>query len=232
MPSIVDVYERMMAEDNSKEQIDPNAIQTPDETISPLVPSAKKDREAAIRDLTAKMLTYNSFVGNQASSFNDLMAQAESLLKNRQYYYAARTYKRASELRPENPLAYLGRTYSLTGAGDLISASNDLAKALELFPDQAKRKIDLQGFFHSPEELTRITTKLEAMADALTDNVRIRLLLGYIYRYSGQNEAAIRVLNEAAASAKSDEKTPAELTKTIEKFAQAVAKQAEANTSR
>ena len=55
MPSVVDVYEQMMAEDNMAGQIDPNAAQTPDETISPLVPSVEKDREAAIRDLTAKM---------------------------------------------------------------------------------------------------------------------------------------------------------------------------------
>jgi tetratricopeptide (TPR) repeat protein len=216
----------MMAEDNIAEHIDPNADQRPDAVISPLVPSAKEDREEAVRELTAKMLTYNSFVGKQSSSFNDLMAQGERLLKDRQYYYAARTYRRASELRPENPLAQLGRAYSLTGAGDLISAARNLAQALDLFPEQAKRKIDLQGFFHSPEELQRITTKLENMANAGTNNAHVRLLLGYIYHYSGQSEMAVGVLNEAAEQAKAGEKIPAELTNTIEKFAQAVAKQA------
>ncbi|NIA06186.1 MAG: hypothetical protein GWP14_00860, partial [Actinobacteria bacterium] len=223
--------EQMMAEDNSEGQIDSNTAQPPPKAISPLVPSANKDQDTAVKELTANMLTYNSFVGSRPSSFNDLMAQAETLLKERQYYYAARTYRRATELRPENPLAYLGRAYSLTGAGDLISAAENLAQALDLFPELAQRKIDLQGFFHDPEELKRITTKLEAMVKDRTDNPRIRLLLGYIYHYSGQNEAAVQVLNEAAKSAKVDQKVPAKMAKTIEKFAQDVAKQTGKNTN-
>ena len=130
-------------------------------------------------------------------------------------------------MRPENPLAYLGRAYSLAGAGDLISAADSLTKALEIFPEQAQEKIDLPKFFHSPAELDRITNKLISLSEANKQNFRIRLLLGYFYHYSGQSKLAAPILTEAAELAKTDTKVPAELSQTITKFAQVVSKQTE-----
>ena len=171
------------------------------------------------------MMVYNSFVGSRKSSFNDLMGQAEGLLKSGQYYYAARTYGRASGMRPENPLAQLGLAYSLIGAGEVISATESLGKAMELFPEQARGKIDLKGFFQNPEEFQRVTSRLEAKVDIRPNNARLRLLLGYVYYYGGQKEEAVELLKTAVELAKEDKSIPADLRMSIEKFAEAAAKE-------
>ena len=227
LPTIVDVYKQMLAESAAERQLPPGTGQDGTEAISPLVPSPEEDQEEAARRLGAKLRSYNTFVGSQRSSFNGYMTLGESLLKQANYYQAASAYRRAIELRPENPLAYLGRAYSLTGAGDLISAADSLGKALAIFPEQAQSRIDLPEFFHSQIELDRITGKLVNLIEAKTENVRVRLLLGYIYHYSGQDNLASAVLTEAADLAKTDPKVPAGLAQAIAKFAQAVSTQAQ-----
>ena len=127
-------------------------------------------------------------------------------------------------MKGHNPLGYLGRAYSLAGAGELVSAARSLGKALTIFPAQAKTKIDLKGFFFSQGEIDRITAKLEKLAEVKQADAGIRLLLGYIYHYSGKSAQAVPVLAEAAKLAKTDPNISPELAKTIAKFAQAVAK--------
>ena len=109
----------------------------------------------------------------------------------------------------------------------MISAADSLGKALAIFPEQAQSRIDLPEFFHSQIELDRITGKLVNLIEAKTENVRVRLLLGYIYHYSGQDNLASAVLTEAADLAKTDPKVPAGLAQAIAKFAQAVSTQAQ-----
>ena len=227
LPSMVDIYEQMQAESAAEEQTGPSEAEMAAGVVSPIVPSVQQDQEQAARNLVNKLRGYNTFVGGRRSSFNDYMAQGESLLKQGSYYYADTLYRRASEMQPENPLAYLGRTYSLAGAGDLISAADNLTKALEIFPGQAQEKIDLPKFFHNQEELDRITNKLVSLTETNKQDFRIRLLLGYFYHYSGQSNLAAPILTEAAELAKTDTKVPAELSQTITKFAQVVSKQTE-----
>ena len=231
MPSIVDIYKQMLADSAAEEQLRPGSADAGTEVISPFVPSGEEDQEEAARKLGAKLRSYNTFVGSQRTGFNGYMALGELRLKQTNYYQAASAYRRAIELRPENPLAYLGRAYSLVGAGDLISAANNLGKALAIFPEQAQRKIDLPKFFHSQIELDRITSKLVNLIEANKGNVRVRLLLGYIYHYSGQNNLAVPVLTEAAELAKTDPKIPVGLAQAIAKFTKAVSTPAEKTTS-
>ena len=113
---------------------------------------------------------------------------------------------------------------TVAGAGELVSASQSLGRALVIFPEQAQTKIDLRGFFRSQEEIKRITEKLNTLAGIKEEDASIRLLLGYIYHYSGNSALAGPVLQEAAELAKTDPNISPELARTIAKFAEAVSK--------
>ena len=64
------------------------------------------------------------------------------------------------------------------------------------------------------------------MAELKEQDARIRLLLGYIYHYSGNTALAGPILREAAELAKTDPSISPKLAKTIGKFAEDVSKQA------
>jgi len=218
VPSLADVYEQIRAKKQAQEQQDAAIAKSPGELITPMAPTLPQDQEQAAERLARHMRIYNTFVSSKRSSFNEYMALGEQLLKQGNYYQAARAYQGAIGQSPDNPLGYLGRAYSLAGAGDLLSASDNL------FPEQAQTKIDLKEFFKSPEEIDRITTKLSALMEIKPEDARIRLLLGYIYYYSGNAGEAETVLQEAAELAKADPQMPPDLGRAVTNFAQAVSR--------
>ncbi len=224
LPSIVDIYEQMMAESQLRERAGAAPSEKGSELAEPFELRPGEDAESARQRLLNKMLVYNSFVSRGGGSFDDYMARGEALLKRRNYYQAARAYEGAIGLRGTNPLGHLGQAFSLAGAGELVSAAQNLGRALTIFPEQAQTKIDLRGFFSSQEEIDRITEKLNTLAEAKEADASVRLLLGYIYHYSGKSDLAGPVLQEAAELAKTDPSVSPELAKTIAKFAEAVSK--------
>jgi len=224
LPSIVDIYEQMMAERQSKKQAEVMPSEEASELASPFEPLLGEDAQAARQRVLKKMLVYNTFVSRRGDGFNEYMARGEALLKRGYYYQAARAYEGAIGLEGQNPLGYLGRAYSLAGAGELVSAAQSLGRALTIFPEQAQTKIDLRGFFSSQEEIDRMTEKLNTLAGLKEGDAGIRLLLGYIYHYSGNTALAGPVLQEAAELAKTDPNISPELAATIAKFAEAVSK--------
>ena len=212
LPRIVGVYEQMKAEVGGKALT--NAVD----------PSSGKDAQATEPKAAQKMRVYNTFVSQRGGAFEEHMARGEALLKKGSYYRAAKAYEMAIGLETQNPLGYLGRAYSLAGAGELRSSIRSLSRALQIFPEQAQTKINLRAFFSSQGEIDRITNKLNSLVVFGNRDVGISLLLGYIYHYSGKSIAAGPILAQAAERAKTDPNVWPELAENIARFAQAVAK--------
>lgn len=226
LPSLLDIYEQMQAARQLEEQTEVEVAPSEEslEQTRPFTPSLGEDDKVARQRMLEKMRVYNSFISQRNEGFRDYMARGETLLKMRHYYQAAKAYERAISLEGQNPMGYLGRAYSLAGAGELVSASRSLGKALTIFPTQAQAKIDLREFFSSQEEIDRITEKLDKLAAVKEKDAGVRLLLGYIYRHSGQRSAAVLVLIEAEELAKTDPNISPELAATIAKFAKDVSR--------
>ncbi len=224
LPSLVEIYEQLLAKRRSEQQAEAVPNERGLDLATPFTPVLGEDSQIARQKAIEKTLVYNMLAGNRGDAFNKYMALGESLLKSGNYYHAARAYGRAIRLEGQNPLGYLGRAYSLAGAGELVSAAEDLSRALTIFPEQVQAKIDLRKFFNSPEEINRITAKLQMLAEARQTDAGIRLLLGYIYHYSGKSHLAGPILSEAAELARTDPRISPELAATIAKFAKAVSK--------
>ncbi len=222
---IVDIYERMKAEAAAREQGEEvTTEEEPDAMRLPELYLGEDEEKLQQQGLLEGMQVYNTFVSRRWTSFNEYMARGEALLKTGYYYQALRAYDGAIGLQAMNPLGHLGRAYSLAGAGELISASQSLGRALAIFPEQAWTKIELKSFFANQEEIDRITGKLSRLAEFQKGDARVRLLLGYIYHYSGRRDLAGPILQEAAELAKTDKSVPADLAEIIGKFSKAVSK--------
>ncbi len=223
--SFLDVYQRMMEEVPA---VSP-ALGSGDSGIVDITGQPEQDQPAD--GIAAKILHYNSFVGARKDGFNDYMAQGESLLKQGGYYQAARAYERATAIEPDNPLARLGKAHSLLGAGDLVSAADNLAMALEIFPKVGGRKINLPEFYYDQQEFDRIIQKLQARIEARQKDprpqkdARLRLLLGYMYIYSGEVPLGTAALQEAVELAGEDPNISQEWARIIAQFAREIPKQ-------
>ena len=221
--NLPDVYRRMLAETQPGE---PSSVPGMGQGGPGNIDMAGEPEQDQVADgIGAKLLEYNSFVGSRKSSLNDYMAQGESLLKQGGYYSAARAYDRAMSIEPDNPLVYLGRAHSLLGAGDLVSASDDLSMALEMFPKVGGRRINLPEFYYSQEEFDRIVQKLQQRIEVRQKDARVRLLLGYMYIYSGEVPLGTAALQEAVELAGEDPEVSDEWAKVVAEFAREVPKQ-------
>lgn len=98
------------------------------------------------RDEAARILgehkTYESLA---QSKFSDYMRVAEEFMRNGQFYKAADTYSLAAIWMPQDARPYAGQAFSLFAAGEYMSSSYYLGRAIEIDPALATKKYDLAG---------------------------------------------------------------------------------------
>ncbi len=87
--------------------------------------------------------SHKTFKDWAAAKFEEYVKAAEEFLKEGKYYKAADAYTLASIYEPENALAYGGKALALFAAGEYMSSSYFLERAITLSPEYAQRKIDL-----------------------------------------------------------------------------------------
>jgi hypothetical protein len=88
---------------------------------------------------------YNSFASYSDDKFNHHIRMAEGYMKQGRFYRAADAYTLASIYKPNDPLGYAGKSVALFGSGEYLSSALFLARALEIFPEYAKVRVDLVG---------------------------------------------------------------------------------------
>jgi len=83
---------------------------------------------------------FDSFLENK---FRENLGKADNLLKNAKYYRAANAYTTAAAYNPQSVSALAGKAHALFGAGEYLSSSLFLARALQMNPDYARQEIDI-----------------------------------------------------------------------------------------
>jgi len=141
-----------------------------------------------------------TFVGTEESVINAYLAQAETHLKNGQYYRAVTAYDLARVVDVRNPLPLMGRSMALLVAGDYLTSANDLFHAIRLFESLARFQIDLRAFVPDLDALDRRRADLEQRLESY-DDFRLRFLLGYAEYCSGLETIGLVNLRKAAQSA-------------------------------
>jgi len=151
-------------------------------------------------DLSAKakgiLGEHNSLASFAKDKFNQHIKAAENYMKQGQYYRAADAYTLASYYKPEDPLAYAGKSYALFGAGEYMSSSLFLSRALEIFPEYALFKINLETMIGDRDRLESRIVEAEQRLEK-GNSPELQFLLAYVYYQLGRTEAAKKAIDEA-----------------------------------
>jgi len=133
----------------------------------------------------------HGLVGKSRDPFNARMAQAQEKLRAKRYYDAADLYETAGLITPHNPLARVGIALSLLGAGESLTAAQQLRRAMALFPPMTQSRIDLADLIDAKvieAELAGINDRLRR-ADDETRRM-LQFLAMFLYYNSGQDAKA------------------------------------------
>ena len=124
------------------------------------------------------------------------MRVAEEYLKRGRYYRAADAYTIASIYKSDDPLAHAGKSHALFAAGEYMSSALFLSRAIEIFPEYARFKIDLVAMVGDKDKLESRIANVEEWLDE-SDAAELKFLLGYIYYQMGRQEEAKKMTQAA-----------------------------------
>ena len=141
-----------------------------------------------------------TFAGSADTPIQNLIRQAEELVRQGKYYQAKTLYEQALIFDRTNPLLLLGQGHAMLAAGEYYSAALKLSRAVELFNAVAYFKFDLRTFITEPDLLEKRRADLEERLERKED-YRLRFLLGYAEYYSDLAKYGLPNLKLAAEQA-------------------------------
>ena len=139
---------------------------------------------------------HKTFASYSNDKFNQHIRAAELYLKQGKYYRAADTYTLASIYKPDDPLAYAGKSHALFAAGGYMSSSLFLSRALEIFPEYARFKIDLVAMVGDRDKLESRIADIRQWLER-TGAAELQFLLGYVYYQMGRTDEAKKAVDAA-----------------------------------
>jgi tetratricopeptide (TPR) repeat protein len=155
--------------------------------------SGVPDVAAKAREILGEHKTFASFAEDK---FNRYMRAAEEYLKRGRYYRAADAYTLAAIYKPDDPLVYAGKSHALFAAGEYMSSALFLSRALEIFPDYGRFKIDLVAMVGDKDRLESRIKNVEQWLDE-SDAPELKFLLAYVYYQMGRQPEAKEMINAA-----------------------------------
>ena len=125
------------------------------------------------------------------------MKSAEEFLKQGQYYRAADAYTLASIYKPEDPLAYAGKSHSLFASGEYMSSAYYLTRTINIFPEYVKVKIDLNAMIPDKDRLENRISDIAKWIEK-TGSGELEFLLAYIYYQLDKPQQARNAIDSSA----------------------------------
>jgi len=144
----------------------------------------------------AIMGPHKTFASFSEDKFNQYLRAAEQYLKQGKYYRAADAYTLASVYKPNDPLAYAGKSHALFASGEYMSSALFLSRALEIFPEYAQFKIDIEAMVGDRDKLETRVADVEEWLEK-SDAGELWFLLGYVYYQMNRPERAKEAIDAA-----------------------------------
>lgn len=139
---------------------------------------------------------HKTFASFAKDRFNKYIRAAEAYLKQGEFYRAADAYTMALVYKPGNPLAYAGKSHALFASGEYMSSALFLRRALNIFPEYAKFKIDIETMVGDRDTLETRLADVEQWA-AKSGSGELYFLMAYVYHQIGRQEKAKECINAA-----------------------------------
>jgi len=166
-------------------------------TVSETNEPADTIDNARIGVATSIAEAYKSFAAYSNDKFNKYMKAGEDYMKQGRFYRAADSYTIAIAYKPDDPLGCAGKSHALFAAGEYLSSSLFLARALDVFPDYAKLKIDIVAMIGDKDLIERRLIEAREWLDR-SKSGELAFLLSYIYCQMDRMEFAQRAIEFAA----------------------------------
>jgi tetratricopeptide (TPR) repeat protein len=139
---------------------------------------------------------YETFASFSQDKFNQNMRAAELYLKQGRYYRAADAYTLASLYKPNDPLAYAGKSHALFASGEYMSSALFLSRALQIFPEYARFKIDLVSMVGNRDKLESRVVDVEEWLKR-SGAPELQFLLAYVYYQMNRLQPAKEAIDAA-----------------------------------
>jgi len=153
------------------------------------------DTELSVR-VRDFMGTHKTFASFSKDKFNQHIRAAEEYLRQGRYYRAADAYTLASIYKPSDPLAYAGKSHALFAAGEYMSSALFLSRALEIFPEYARFKIDIEAMVGDKDTLESRIADVEKWYEK-SGKSELQFLLGYVCYHIGRIDRAKKAIDAA-----------------------------------
>jgi len=139
---------------------------------------------------------FETFASFSQDKFNQNMRAAELYLKQGRYYRAADAYTLASLYKPGDPLAYAGKSHALFASGEYMSSALFLSRALQIFPEYARFKIDIEAMVGDRDKLETRVVDVEEWVKR-SSAPELQFLLAYVYYQMGRPRPAKEAIDAA-----------------------------------
>ena len=159
----------------------------------------EKTAETALLVTRAKTIMgeHKTFASYQQDKFNESIRAAEAYLKQGKYYLAADYYTMASIYKPNDPLAYAGKSHALFLSGEYMSSALYLSRAIEIFPEYVRFRIDLAAMAGDKDKIENRIADVEQWLK-LNGAGELQFLLAYIYYQMERPDKAKAAVDSAS----------------------------------
>jgi tetratricopeptide (TPR) repeat protein len=140
---------------------------------------------------------FETFASFSEDKFNQNMRAAEQYLKQGRYYRAADAYTLASLYKPDDPLAYAGKSHALFASGEYMSSALFLSRALQIFPEYARFKIDIEAMVGDRDKLESRVVDVEEWLGRSGGAPELQFLLAYVYYQMDRPQPAKKAIDAA-----------------------------------
>jgi len=141
--------------------------------------------------------SYETFASFSEDKFNQHMRAGEYYLKQGKYYRAADAYTLASIYKPDDPLAYAGKSHALFASGEYMSSALFLSRALRIFPEYAQFKIDIEAMVGDRDKLETRVVDVEEWLQRSGGAPELHFLLAYVYYQMDRPQRAKEAIDAA-----------------------------------
>ncbi|ARN55892.1 hypothetical protein [Sedimentisphaera salicampi] len=147
-----------------------------EESLEIAVPEGDNLRQQA-ENILGKHSTFATLSNDK---FNTYMRKAEKLMSQGQYYKAISAYKIAKIYKKYDPLCHLGICFAQFAAGEYLSSSVSLNRAMLIYPDIVKMRVELTDIIGSRDIIENRMVDVERWIER-NGSSKLVFLLSYIY---------------------------------------------------
>jgi len=190
-----DIFEQIQKADNIKDS-DEDQETSEDAQDEEASDSVEKKAASSANQATGIRGKHKTFASYTNDKFNNYMQLAENYIKEGKYYKAADSFSLASIFKKGDPLPFAGQSLALLGAGEYMSSSFYLHKAILTYNKFPEINVDLVAMIGDKDILDSRIIEIQEWQKR-SESAELATLLSYIHMQMDQLDWAKTQIEKA-----------------------------------